>query len=119
MKPVLVIPGTDYVVCFNAVGEACSMYHHFRTECGWSAEEFDRIRDYAWFVAEVSLWYQGAYIGTEYLGACCYEYADEFWTTYACDYFSDMVWELVRQKCPQHLGWATAWREGLRKEPVA
>lgn len=120
MKPVLVIPGTDYVVCFNAGEEHVSMLRHFRDECGWSLAEFasnwPQIKNHAWFVAEVSLWRQGQELDTHYLGACCYERADEFWTTYACDYFSDYVVELVKEHCPEHLPWAEAWRQDLRKD---
>lgn len=116
MKPVLVIPGTSYVICFEAADEDVDMRRHFTKECGWSAKQFREIKDFAWFTAEVSLWYEGDLLGTEYLGCCCYKNADEFWTTYAADYFSDKVYELVSENVPGLQLWAKNWRVNLRKE---
>lgn len=114
MKPVLVVPGTDYVVCFNAAPEDSSMRHHFIDECGWTPKQFRRIENFDWFCAEVCLWKGGKELATKYLGACCYRSEDEFWTTYACDYFSDMVCELLAET--PHAEWAKTWRQDLRNK---
>lgn len=89
MKPVKVFG--DYVVCFEAEEEYLSMRHHFVKECGWTEKAFESIEDFAWFSAKVTLWKDGKELAAEYLGACCYETEDEFWTTYEGDYFADMA----------------------------
>jgi hypothetical protein len=114
MKPVLTIPGTNYVVCFCASAETISPRQHFIEECGWSAKDFNRIKGFDWFSAEVSLHLGGKELGTEYLGCCCYESAEEFWSVYASDYFADMVFELVYQHAPGVLPIVSAWRQTLR-----
>lgn len=117
MKPILVIPGTDYVVCFDAEPEDMGMRDHFIGECGWTEKQFDEIEDFAWFQVTVSLWREGKLLGEEFLGCCCYKTEDEFWTTYAADYFSDMVCELL-ERDSHALQWATLWREVLRSPTV-
>ena len=115
MKPVLVIPGTDYVICFDAEFEDTSMRRHFIGECGWSAEEYEKIADYNWFSANVSLWRSGELLQEEFLGTCCYETEEQFWTIYAGDYFADMVCTLLKD-LPDALKWAEQWRRDLRKD---
>ena len=114
MKPVLVIPGTDYVVCFDTEAEDLDMRQHFVGECGWTEEQFEEIEDMPWFSVKLSLWRKGRELDVEYLGACCYKTEDEFWTTYAADYFSDMVCELLAHT--SHHGWAQQWRQDLRNK---
>lgn len=116
MTPVLVIPGIDYVVCFNPGEEFVGMRKHFMEECGWTEEQFEGIEDFAWFNAEVSLWQGGAEIDCQHLGCCCYGKPSEFYTRFAADYFSDMVRELVEDHCPQHVEWAKAWQAQLREK---
>lgn len=120
MKPVLVIPGTDLVVCFDATREDVTMRQHFVHQCGWPPARLRVVAHYAWFCAEVSLWREGVLLGKEYLGCCCYKTEDEFWTTYKGDYFADMVRELVRE----HAGdaakeWVESWHASFRtQEPT-
>ena len=95
MTPVLVIPGTDVVVCFDAESEDLSMRRHFMDECGWTEDQFAEIEEFDWFSANVSLWLRGELLGEEFLGACCYKTEDEFYTVYRGDYFADMVHTLV------------------------
>lgn len=116
MIPVLVIPGTDYVVCFHAGEEDLSMHKHFVQECGWDEQAFDEIEGFAWFNAEVSLWHNGNEIDCEHLGACCCAKPEEFYTRYAADYFSGMVRELVDKHLPAQSEWAKAWQADLREK---
>lgn len=95
MKPVKIFG--DYVVCFDSEEEYAGMRYHFIKECGWSESEYRKIADFDWFCAKVSLWRHGKELAAEYLGACCYETADEFWTTYEGDYFADMVRTCARE----------------------
>lgn len=97
MTPVLVIPGTDFVVCFEAEPEDISMRWHFVEECGWTDAQYRRTKNCAWFCANVSLYAEGELLGTEYLGCCCYKTEKEFYTTFKNDYFADMVRALVDQ----------------------
>jgi hypothetical protein len=97
MKPVKVFG--DYVVCFEAEPEYLDMRHHFVKECGWTQGQFAKIQDFAWFSAKVSIWKDGKELAADYLGACCYETEDEFWTTYEGDYFAEMV-----RHCAEELG---------------
>lgn len=116
MKPVKVFG--DYVVCFEAEQEEMGMRHHFIDECGWTQEQYREIRGYAWFSAKVTLWKAGIELAAEYLGCCCYETDDEFWTKYECDYFCDMV-----HICAEEVGdptlitlvneWRTKFREAV------
>jgi hypothetical protein len=116
MTPVLVIPGTDYVICFEAAPEDMSMHFHFVKECAWTEEQFEEIEDFAWFNADVSLWHRGVMLGEEYLGACCYAKPEEFYTRYAADYFADMVRTLVADHIPGLNLWAKRWAAGLREK---
>lgn len=114
MKPVKVFG--DYVVGFEAEPEDLSMRHHFVKECRWTQAQYAKIRDFAWFSAKVTIWKDGEELAAEYLGACCYETEDEFWTVYESDYFADMVRQCAKevgdlQLLAQVLPWHAAFRE--------
>lgn len=115
MKPVLTVPGTDFVVCFHAMPEEMNMRKHFINECGWTEAMFRPIRNMPWFIAVVSLWHRGECLGEEFLGGCCYKTEEEFYTVYAGDYFADMVCELADNWGDDAVkAWAPAWREANR-----
>ena len=116
MTPVLVIPGTDYVVCFEAAPEDMSMRQHFIKDCGWKPRQYNAIKAFAWSNADVSLWHRGEQLGIEYLGACCYAKPEEFYTRYAADYFSDMVRTLVEEHLPGLTPWVKHWQAQLREK---
>jgi len=84
-----------FIIAFEAEPEPASMREHFVTECGWSASEYRRIRHCAWFSAKVSAWKDGIEVSATYLGCCCYLTVDEFYTTYAGEYFAGMVQEVI------------------------
>ena len=105
----------DYVFCFEAEDEDISMHHHFIHECGWSEKEYNRIRNYAWFCARVSVWKDGEELAHDYLGACCYKTEKQFYTTYKGDYFADMVRECASEtKDADLIEKVNAWHEKLR-----
>ena len=87
----------DYTFCFEAEEETISMRSHFVDECGWTPEQFKRIRNYKWFSARVSLWKDGIELGAEYLGGCCYRTESAFYKKYETDYFADMVRTLAEE----------------------
>lgn len=89
MKPVQVIG--ELVVCFESLPADCDMENHFINDCKWSEEEFSEISEFAWFTAKVSVWKDGQELACEYLGACCYENEEDFYTKFKDDYYSDMV----------------------------
>lgn len=116
MKPVLTIPGTDYVITFDAEPEDLDMRSHFVNECGWTARQFARIKNFDWFCANVSLWRDGELLGEEFLGACCYKTEDEFWTTYQGDYFADKVHTLVMEHGNDAAkAWVKPWHAAFRE----
>lgn len=82
-----------FIITFEAEEEECSARHHFIKECKWTESQYRSIKDFDWFSAKVSAWKDGKELGTDYLGACCYKTAEEFYTTYNCDggYFPQMV----------------------------
>lgn len=86
-----VITFGDYVFCFDAEPEDESSEHHFIEFCGWTPQQFARIRNYPFFCAKVSCWKDGEELSTDYLGACCYKTESAFYKTYRGDYFADMV----------------------------
>lgn len=89
MIPLMVAEG--FIICFEAAEECTDMRQHFMEECDYTLDEFQEIRDYEWFCANVSAWQDGVLLAETYLGCCCYETASEFYTTYRDDYFADMV----------------------------
>lgn len=118
MKPVKVFG--SYVVCCETADEDHSARSHFVGECGWTPAQFKKIAHFPWFRVEVSLWKDGKELALEHLGGCCYKTRDEFYTTYACDYFSDMVLTCAEQvKDPALLLEVNAWRESFRAEHKA
>ena len=82
-------------ILFDAEEEDQPMRQHFIKECGWTESQYRKIKDCAWFSAQVSAWKNGEELATTYLGACCYEAVEEFYTTYHDDYFADMVQAVV------------------------
>jgi hypothetical protein len=66
----------------------------FDEESGLADEICDGIEHglYLWFCARVRVLWQGAEIGADYLGGCCYKSAEEFIRD---GYFRDMVREAV------------------------
>lgn len=91
MIPVMTIG--DYVVMFEALEEDRTARHHFIKECGWTEAQFKEIKRFPFFCAHVSLWLDGEKLADQYLGACSYKTEKDFYTTYAGDYFADMVRE--------------------------
>lgn len=64
------------------------------------------------FCAEVSLWRGGTKVTNVFLGDCDYKREGDFYTTYATDYFVDMVYEcFLNLNLPQV---ATAFRNKIR-----
>ena len=84
-------------ILFDAEEEDHSMRQRFVKECGWTESRYRKIKNYAWFVAKVTAWKDGVEFAAEYLGACCYETVDEFYTKYKDDYLADMIKEVVAQ----------------------
>lgn len=106
----------DYVVTFEAEPENLGMRHHFVKECGWSLEAFEGIEHFAWFSAKVEIWLNGKSLVADYLGACCYETEEEFYTHYEGDYFSDMVHSCAEEiKDPSLTAAVDLWRNKVRE----
>ena len=84
-------------ILFEAEPEYVSMRQHFIKDCGWTESEYRQIKDCAWFSARVSAWKNGEELASAYLGACCYESVEEFYTKYRDDYFAQMVQEVVTE----------------------
>jgi hypothetical protein len=105
----------EYSFCFEAVDEPISMRYHFISECGWSEKEYNRIRNFAWFCARVSIWRDGEELHCEYLGACSYRTEKQFYTTYKGEYFADMVRECANEtKDSTLITQVKEWHEKLR-----
>jgi len=83
----------DYVACFDALPEDRDMKEHFMGECGYSRKDYEDIEGYCWFIAKVSIWKGEVSLAETYLGACCYKSIEDFYTRFASDYWSDMVYE--------------------------
>ena len=106
----------DYTVTFEAEKEYVGMRHHFIRECGWTASQFAKIKNFAWFCAKVSIWKSGVELATDYLG-CCYKSENEFFTLFESDYFSDMVHNCASEIADAALLQAVnAWREAHHAE---
>ena len=71
------------------------MRQYFVKECGWTESEYHKIKDCTWFVAKVTAWKDGIEFAAEYLGGCCYETVEEFYTKYKDDALADMVREVI------------------------
>ena len=84
-------------ILFEAQEEDIPMREHFIKECGWTESQYRKIKNYAWFSARVSAWKNGEELASTYLGACCYETVEEFYTKYHDDYFAQMVQEVVAE----------------------
>lgn len=107
----------DYVVCFEALEEDISARYHFIDECGWTAAQFRKIKDFPFFCACVSVWKDGEELTEVRLGACCYKTESEFFTRYRSDYFADMVAQCVDEIGDPDLSALHApWAESMRKE---
>lgn len=105
----------DYFVTFEAMPEEIGAWTHFIKECDWTESQFREIKDLPFFCAKVCIFKDGDEMATEYLGCCSYHTEREFYTTYAGDYFSDMV-----HTCAESIGDAAlttmvdTWRDSLR-----
>ena len=53
--------------------EDWSMKDHFINGCGWSQDQYDDIKNYYWFVAEVVAYIGSIECGSSYLGGNCYK----------------------------------------------
>lgn len=84
-------------ILFDAEEEHTSMRQHFIKECGWKESWYRKIKDRAWFCAKVSAWKNGKELASTYLGCCCYETVEEFYTKYHDDYFAQMMQEVVTE----------------------
>lgn len=82
-------------ILFEAQKEHISMRQHFIKKRGWKESWYRKIKDCAWFSARVSAWKNGEELASTYLGCCCYETVEEFYTTYHDGYFADMVHEVI------------------------
>ncbi len=83
---------------FAAAPEDLSPRGEFMTEDGSDDEEtIAKIQsgDYAWFVARVTASKAGVVLGTDYLGACCYDNPSDF--VEQSGYYEDLVAEAISQ----------------------
>ena len=87
----------SFGILFDAEEEHISMRQHFIKECGWTESQYLKIKDCDWFCAKVSAWKNGEELASTYLGCCCYETVEEFYTTCRDHYFADMVREVVAE----------------------
>lgn len=110
----------DYVACFEAHPEEdISMRKHFIKEFGWTESQFRKIKDFEWFRVEASIWKDGKELATEHLGGCCYKTEEEFYTTYAGDYWADMVHAAAYAVADADLfAMVEKWRDGFRQESL-
>ena len=107
----------NFTVCFEAGEEDISARHHFIKECGWTESQFRKIKDYPFFCARVSIWFDGVELAADYLGCCSYKTESEFFTRYRSDYFADMVGRCVEEAANLELSKLYApWREKINKE---
>lgn len=107
----------DYVICFEAEPEDTDMRSHFIRKCRWTEEEFSAIENNPWFSAKVSLWQDAKEITAEYLGACCYERVEQFYTDYEGDYFADMVCTCAHEtKDAMFIELIDKWHAGFRPD---
>jgi hypothetical protein len=47
--------------------------HHFQKECGWTADFYEKIKNYYWFSVKVTAYRGTVECGHAYMGANCYE----------------------------------------------
>lgn len=115
--PIPVINFGEYTFCFDAEPELESSEHHFIEFCGWTPQEFNRIKSYPFFCAKVSCWKEGEELSADYLGACCYKTESAFYKAHMGDYFADMVWtcadEIGDVELTAQVG---TWRAKLRAQ---
>ena len=89
-----------FTIDFYACEEGISPRGEFMDEEGNDDEEtLAKIADgtYAYFCAKVTASKEGVELATDYLGACCYNSAEEFCTTYADGYYADMVATVIEE----------------------
>lgn len=88
-----------FIICFEALPEEINMRHHFIKECGLPEKNYRALirKPYAWFCAKVSAWRDGVEWGVSYLGCCCYDTEEQFYTKYRHDYFKDMVNDAIAE----------------------
>lgn len=107
----------EYTFCFDAEPELESSENYFIKSCGWTRQQFNRIRNYPFFCAKVSCWKDGEELSAEYLGACCYKTESAFYKTYMSDYFADMVWTCAGETGDAELiAQVDTWRAKLRAQ---
>ena len=85
-----------FLVTFSVAPETKDPRGQFMLEDGSDDEKIiERIHSgyYAWFIARVEASRAGIVLGTDYLGACCYESAQAFVTEDG--YYPDMVDEAL------------------------
>jgi hypothetical protein len=111
----------EYVACFQSDPEVdISMRRHFINECGWTEAQFRKIKNFAWFMATISIWKDGKELATDYLGACCYKTSEEFYTVYEGDYWSDKVHNCAQEiNDPELLKLVDQWRDELRAKDIS
>ena len=81
-------------IFFEAETETVDKKKHFMNGCGWTHQQYKAIQKYPWFSARVMACDRaGRILGEAFLGCCCYETVEAFYTTYKDDYFADLVQE--------------------------
>ena len=86
----------DLVIVFTPETEYKDMESHFRNECGWTARQYQDIEDCAWFCAKVAVYHGDKELATEYIGCCCYERIEDFYTKYKDEYYAQMKDDALR-----------------------
>lgn len=93
MRPLFEKDG--FIICFDTLPEDISMHDHFVKDCGWTEEEFRKIRNYQWFIVEISAWQDSHQLGKSYLGGCCYKSIDDCIKEEISGYLPQMVEEAI------------------------
>ena len=69
----------------------------FIGNCGWTEEEYKRIRNFYWFCAKVTASLDGRELGSSYLGLCCHPNKQSVLKSYLGGYLPQMIREATEE----------------------
>ena len=89
-RPTLVETINGFDIYFTPLVEYDSIVDSMDDELAKDTIERVESGDLVWFCAKVTAWKAGVELGEDYLGGCCYESFESFYTKFKNEYYLDM-----------------------------
>jgi hypothetical protein len=71
-KPIVILKDTQFTYLLSFIEDDQDPKHHFINECEWSQQDYDEIKNFYWFTAQLTAFKGKVEVCSTYMGGNCY-----------------------------------------------